>query len=135
METTSESKIPTWLSEEQTITPDLQQQSIEEYNLEAVAERNKALRQIEQDVTFTKESFEVLNKQIDLQGMDIGQLESQLDDIADETGEANVSLWKAEKEANRWRWLKAGLIGMGITVVAGVASIATIKLKPRMFDD
>jgi t-SNARE complex subunit (syntaxin) len=124
METTNDAKTPVWLQEEQT---QINHQSIEEFNLEAVAERNKALKQIEQDVTFTKEAFEVLNRQIDLQGMEIGQLESQLDNIADETGEATVSLWKAEKEANRWRWLKAGLIGMGITVVAGVTSIVAIK--------
>lgn len=124
-----EAKTPTWLQEEQLKTEE-SQQTIEEWNLEAVAERNRALRQIEQDVTFTKESFEVLSKHIDTQGMEIGELESQLDDIAEETEQATVSLWQAEKQVNQWRWWKAGLVGIGVAVAAGVASVVAIKLKP-----
>lgn len=124
---TAESKTPSWLAEETS-----QQQTIEEFNLEAVAERNKALRQIEADVTFTKESFEVLSKQIDAQGVDIGNLESILDDVADETEAANLSLWQVEKQANRWRWIKAGLIGMGVSVIAGVASIVAVKTSKSL---
>lgn len=125
-----EEKIPTWLQDEQLKSPQENQQTIEEFNLDAVAERNRALRQIEEDVTFTKESLDVLSKQIDTQGVDIGNLESQLELIADETEEAAVSLWKSEKAVNAWRWWKAGLIGAGVAVVAGVASIVAIKLKP-----
>lgn len=111
----------------QTITTNEIQQDIEEFNLEAVAERNRQLRQIEKDVTFSAEAFRLLNKQVNHQGIAVDDLQSQIEIASDNVEIAAVQLCHAEKRVISWRWWKAGLVGAGLAVVVTAATIIGVK--------
>lgn len=111
----------------QTVTAEFVQQDIEEFNLEAVTERNRLLRQIESDVTFTGEAFRLLSKQVNRQGIPLDDLESQIEVASDNVEMAAVNLCAAEKRVINWRWWKAGIIGGAVAVVVTVAAVVGVK--------
>ena len=111
----------------QPLTTREMQQDIAEFNLEAVAERNRAARQIEQDVTFTAEACRLLGQQINKQGICLDDLESQIETASDNVELAAVQLCEAEKRVIRWRWWKAGIVGLGVAIVVTTATVIGVK--------
>lgn len=103
------------------------QQDIEEFNLEAVAERNRQLKQIESDVTFTAEACRLLGKHVNQQGIAVDDLESQIETTSDNVELAAVQLCEAEKRVISCRWWKAGIVGLGVAVLVTAATVIGVK--------
>ena len=103
------------------------QQDLAEFNLAALAERNRALKHIEAEVTFTAEACQLISKQLQQQKPAVEQIESQLNIASDNVEIAAVSLCQAEKHVITLRWWKAGVIGIGVAIVVGVAAIVGVK--------
>ena len=105
----------------------MEQQTIEEFNRESRLERRQQVTQIENDLTFTTEAFQLLSEHVANQSSAIDSSESNLETVNDNLELAAVNLCQVEKRVINWRWLKAGVIGLGVAVVVATATVIGVK--------
>jgi t-SNARE complex subunit (syntaxin) len=99
----------------------------DDVDIEIAQERNREIKQIEQDTQDLAESFALLNKQVANQGDQIDHVETLMDKATDDSWDSVANLKQAEaRENTRRKWLAGAMITGGV-IVTGLVGLLVAK--------
>src|SRR5579885_369989 len=99
----------------------------EDLNQLIIKERNKELKQIEQDTSDLAESMQILRNELNKQGDKIDLISANTESSSDASEKGTKDLQKAENHANNSRIWKAILISGSVLGIAGATAITLLK--------
>ena len=101
----------------------------DDLNKTIIEERNKDLKQIENDAIVLSETMNLLAEQVNDQGYHVDNILAHIENAAENTKEASDDLGKAENYSIRSRFWKGVLVIGGIVVAGSVTTLAYLKRR------